>query len=140
MIFLLATLFVACDNSFSNLEDIPKKCPNLIELILSGNNKLSQISQLEVLSKIESLVKFDCDGCPVAVDGHNKKIFEILGNLTVCNGYDRQGEEVEGWLNWAKRLTNKILTFYVELDEDEEEDEDSEEEEEGPGLSALYGK
>merc|ERR1711868_53157 len=72
------------------------------------------------------LTHLDLDGneFPESKEEFRKKVFQLLPNLAILDGADKDGVEANS----------------DDDDDDVDDDEESEEEEDGPGLSALYDK
>ena len=71
-----------------------KKLKGLICLNF-GKNKIEKLSDLNQLKDLADLSNLDVRQNPVAsVDDFQKKCFELLPNLEILNGFDKEGNEV----------------------------------------------
>lgn len=110
------------DNHLNNVEMlkyIVKNYPNLRKLQIGGNHfkNIKDFEELKGLSKLEKLgVEFN----PCAEDNNYRKhLFEILPNVKVIDGFNKEGNEVFS-------------------DDEDEEEEEEEEEEKDTTLKNFY--
>jgi U2 small nuclear ribonucleoprotein A' len=89
----LATLKLS-DNKIKNgLESLTKL--SALEKLYLGGNQIPDIESLEPLKKLAKLEWLDLEGNPVTrVPDYTEKVFEMLENLMVLDGCNRDGEEL----------------------------------------------
>ena len=98
------------DNKISDIKSIPEKCPSLLELTLSGNKKISSIDQLKPISTLKSLLKIDVEGCAISEkENYRKELFDLCATLAEVDGFDAQGNEVDGRCPYFERLEGTAL-------------------------------
>ena len=80
------------DNNLTSIAGLADKCPALLELSLSGNGKITQLEQLEEISKFSSIMRLDLEGCGVAdKDNYREKLFKISETLSIIDSLNQQG-------------------------------------------------
>ena len=83
------------DNNLTSLDGLAKKCPMLLELSLSGNSKLTDFAQIEDITKLNSLMRLELEGCGIAEkDNYRDEIFKKVKTLEVIDSLNQKGEEV----------------------------------------------
>lgn len=114
LIFFIKQLELS-DNKISGGLQILKDCEKLTTLNLSGN-RIKDLNTIQDLKDLQNLRALDLFNNEVTqIDDYRNKMFELLPQLTVLDGSDRDGKE------------------YEDSDEDED-DEDDDEESEGLPL------
>ena len=123
-------------NRLSKGLEVLKDCPNLESLSLT-NNKFKEFESLQPLADLK-LTHLDLDGneFPESKEEFRKKVFQLLPNLAILDGADKDGVEA----NSDDDDDDDDVEDDEDIEEQEDDDEESEEEEDGPGLSALYDK
>ena len=123
-------------NRLSKGLEVLKDCPNLESLSLT-NNKFKEFESLQPLADLK-LTHLDLDGneFPESKEEFRKKVFQLLPNLAILDGADKDGVEA----NSDDDDDDDDVEDDEDIEEEEDDDEESEEEEDGPGLSALYDK
>ena len=98
------------DNKLSDIDCIPEKCPSILELTLSGNKKISSIDQLKPIATLKSLLKIDVEGCAISEkENYRKEIFALCATLAEVDGFDSQGNEVDGKNFKRFRIIHELL-------------------------------
>lgn len=83
------------DNNLTSLDGLAKKCPMLLELSLSGNSKLTDFAQIEDITKLNSLMRLELEGCGIAEkENYRDEIFKKVKTLEVIDSLNQKGEEV----------------------------------------------
>ena len=123
-------------NRLSKGLEVLKDCPNLESLSLT-NNKFKEFESLQPLADLK-LTHLDLDGneFPESKEEFRKKVFQLLPNLAILDGADKDGVEA----NSDDDDDDDDVEDDEDIEEEEDDEEESEEEEDGPGLSALYDK
>ena len=66
-----------------------------LESLKLANNLIRNFTYLQSLSSLESLISLDLSANPVTeVNDYREQIFELLPNLEVLDGLDKEGNEV----------------------------------------------
>ena len=125
-------------NRLSKGLEVLKDCPNLESLSLT-NNKFKEFESLQPLADLK-LTHLDLDGneFPESKEEFRKKVFQLLPNLAILDGADKDGVEANS--DDDDDDDDDDVEDDEDIEEEEDDDEESEEEEDGPGLSALYDK
>ena len=82
------------DNKLANdLEALIESTPKLSTLNLTGN-KFADIESLKPLAKLESLHNLSVFDCPLTtIETYRKEIYELLPNLVLLDGFDKNEKE-----------------------------------------------
>lgn len=125
------------DNTISGgLDTLAEKCPNLTYLNLS-ENKIKELSTIEVLQNLKNLKSLDLYSCEVStLDDYRESVFELLPQLTYLDGCDQEDNEVPD--SEVDNDDDEAGPHGDDDDEDDEEDDDDEGSEgDEVGLSYL---
>ena len=111
------------DNKLANdLEALIESTPMLSKLDLTGN-KFSDIESLKPLAKLENLHNLSVFDCPLTtIETYRKEIYELLPNLILLDGFDKNEKE---------QKNNKVEIQEPTNSQGEKEPESSSEEEVG---------
>lgn len=112
---------------------------HLKALDLNGN-KIEKAEQLEPLKELKHLERLDLEDTPLSeLEDYREKVFTILPQLNIVDGYDKEGNELdyttdedeEGEIDDSEENEDEEEDDEDEDDsEDDEDDEDEEEEDE----------
>ena len=85
------------DNALENgLEALIDSTPKITTLDLTGN-KFSDVESLKPLEKLEKLVNLSVFDCPLTTnESYRSQIYELLPNLVVLDGFDKNDEQLKG--------------------------------------------
>lgn len=99
----------------NNLQVLCEVCPNVRRLELGGNH-IDKFEDLQPLEKLPFLEQLGLDMNPLSTNNsYKQKVWEILPNLKVLDGCDREGNEID-------------------INTDDDEGVESEDEEEDSGI------
>ncbi|RDD47515.1 Acidic leucine-rich nuclear phosphoprotein 32 family member A, partial [Trichoplax sp. H2] len=106
------------DNRISSGLEILLGCPNLVHLDLSGN-RITELSDMEPLQNLTNLKNLDLYNCDVtAADGYREKVFDMLQNLEVLDGYNKLDEESDGGSYEADEVADEDEEEFSDEDDD----------------------